>query len=351
MTANDPGPVYWDPYKPEFFRDPYPVFRRLREEAPLYRNEEHGFYALSRYADVERGLKDKEALSSARGTILEIIKANAKLPDSVFIFQDPPVHTAYRALLQRVITPKRMNALEGQMRKFCAQCLDPLVGTDRFDFIADLGTQMPMRVISMLLGIPEADQEAVRKSGDDLLRTEAGKPMEFSVETNIGGDAYDQYIEWRTKHPSDDMMTELLHAEFKDPTGTVRKLTREEILTIVNLVAGAGNETTNRLIGWAGKVLADHPDQRRELVDNPSLIPRAIEELVRFQTPGPSVARHVVRDVEFHGQTVAAGSIILLLVGAANRDERRFVNGESFDIHREPRPHLGFGHGIHVCIG
>lgn len=351
MVASKTEAVSWDPYNPEFFQNPYPVFRRLREEAPLYRNEEHDFYALSRYAEVERALKDVESLSSARGTILEIIKANAKMPESVFIFQDPPVHTAFRALLQRVITPKRMSALETQVREYCAQCLDPLVGGDRFDFIADLGAKMPMRVISMLLGIPEEDQEAVRKSGDDRLRTEAGKPMTFTVEDNVAGSAFNEYIEWRTKHPSDDMMTELLHADFKDPTGEVRKLTRDELLSIVDVVAGAGNETTNRLIGWAGKELAEHPDQRRDLVNNPALVPQAIEELLRYQTPGPAIARYVARDVEFYGQTVPKGTAMMLLIGAANRDERRFVDGDSFNIHRESRPHLGFGHGIHACIG
>lgn len=351
MSADQADAVYWDPYKPEFFKNPYPVFRRLREEAPLYHNEEYGFHALSRYADVERALKDTEALSSARGSILEIIKANAKLPECLFIFQDPPIHTAYRALLQRAMTPKRMNGLEEQVRRFCARCLDPLVGQDRFDFITDLGAKMPMQVIGMLLGIPEADQEAIRQSGDDRLRTEAGKPMSFSVEANVSGNAFAEYIEWRTTHPSDDMMTELLYAEFKDPSGTVRKLTREELLSIVDLVAGAGNETTNRLIGWAGKELADHPEQRRALVENPALIPQAIEELLRYQTPGPAIARYVARDVELHGQLVPKGGAMMLLVGAANRDDRRFADGDSFDIHREPRPHLGFGHGIHACIG
>jgi cytochrome P450 len=269
----------------------------------------------------------------------------------VFIFQDPPVHTAYRTLLQRAMTPKRMAALEDQVRKFCAQCLDPLIGGDRFDFIADLGSKMPMRVISMLLGIPEADQEAIRQSGDDRLRTEAGKPMSFSVETNVSGSAFNEYIEWRTTHPSDDMMTELLHAEFKDPSGTVRKLMREEILSIVDVVGGAGNETTNRLIGWAGKELAEHPDQRRDIVNDPALIPQTIEELLRYQTPGPAIARYSTRELQFHGQTVPAGSALLLLIGAGNRDERRFTDGDRFNIHREARPHLGFGHGIHACIG
>lgn len=351
MSANSVEPVAWDPYNPVYFQNPYPVFRRLREEAPLYFNEEHGFYAVSRYADVERGLRDKDTFSSARGGILEIIKANMKLPEAVFIFQDPPVHTAYRSLLQRAMSPKRMNALEAQVRDYCAQCLEPLRGRDRFDFIADLGAKMPMRVISMLLGIPEEDQEAVRQSGDDRLRTEAGKPMDVSLEVNFEGDAYGKYIDWRMEHPSDDMMTELLHAEFKDPSGEVRKLTRDEILNIVNLIAGAGNETTNRLIGWMGKELAEHPEQRRAIIANPSLVPQTIEELLRFQTPGPAIARYVTRDTEFQGQKIAADSIMMMLVGAGNRDDRRFADGDSFNIHREQRPHLGFGHGIHVCIG
>lgn len=343
--------VHWDPYNVDYFQNPYPVFRRLREEAPVYYNEEHGFYAISRYAEVERSLKDWETFSSARGGILEIIKANAQFPDSLFIFQDPPKHSGFRQLMQRIITPKRMAALEPMMRAFCAQSLDPFIGAERFDFIADLGAKMPMKVICGLLGIPEEDQEAVRKSGDDRLRTEAGKPMEFDVETNVGGADYNDYIEWRTKHPSDDMMTELLHTEFKDETGTVRKLTRDEILAIVNLVAGAGNETTNRLIGWLGKELSDHPDQRRQIRENPKLIPQTIEETLRYQTPGPSVGRWVTKDVVVNDTKIPAGSIALLLAGSANRDDRRFTDGDTYNIHREQRPHLGFGFGVHACLG
>jgi len=345
-------PIYWDPYSPEILKNPYPAFKRLREAAPLYYNEEHDFYAVSRYADVERGLKERDTFSSVHGAILEMIKAQVQMPDSAFIMQDPPVHTAYRAMLQRVITPRRMNGLEAQIRAFCARSLDPLVGSDRFDFIANLGAEMPMRVIGMLLGIPEEDQIALREQTNTVLRTEAGKPMDVSLsEANMGGEAFEDYIDWRTTHPSDDMMTELLTSDFKDPGGNIRKLRRDEILSIVTMIAGAGNETTGRLIGWTGKVLAEHPDQRRELVKNPALIPQAIEELLRFEPPGPAIARYVARDVEFHGHTVPAGSAMMLLVGSANRDDRRFVDGDSFNIHRESRPHLGFGHGIHVCIG
>jgi cytochrome P450 len=146
-------------------------------------------------------------------------------------------------------------------------------------------------------------------------------------------------------------MTELLNAEFEDETGTTRRLTREEILMYVNVVAGAGNETTTRLIGWTGKVLSDHPDQRRELVKDRSLIPNAIEELLRYEPPAPHVARYVSRDVEHHGQTVPRGSVMMFLVGAANRDDRRFPDGDRFDIHREVGQSVTFGYGIHFCLG
>jgi cytochrome P450 len=207
-----------------------------------------------------------------------------------------------------------------------------------------------MRVIGMLLGIPEADQEAIRDRVDAHLRTEPGQPQKFSPGFATGA-MFADYIDWRADHPSDDLMTELLQAEFEDETGTIRRLTRNEILTYVNVIAGAGNETTTRLIGWAGKVLAEHPDQRRQLVEDPSLIPNAIEELLRYEPPAPHVARSVARDVELYGRTVPAGSVMLMLVGAANRDDRRYRDPDRFDIHRTIGQHLTFGYGIHYCLG
>jgi cytochrome P450 len=350
MTGTDTDVAY-DPYDIEINADPYPVFRRLREEAPLYRNDAHDFYALSRFADVERALVDRETYISGRGAILELIKANIEMPPGVIIFEDPPIHTMHRGLLSRVFTPRKMNALEPQIRDFCARSLDPLVGAGGFDFIGDLGAQMPMRVIGMLLGIPEQDQEAIRDRSDAALRTEPGEPMKVSQDKLATGEAFEEYIDWRAQHPSDDLMTELLHAEFEDETGTTRRLTRAEVLTYVNVVAGAGNETTTRLIGWTGKVLGDHPDQRRELAADRSLIPNAIEELLRFEPPAPHVARYVTNDVEHHGETVPEGSVMMLLVGSANRDDRHFANGDTFDIHREVGHHLTFGYGIHFCLG
>jgi len=341
----------YDPYDVAINADPYPAFRRLREHAPLYYNEQYDFFAVSRYDDVERGLKDRETYISSRGAILELIKAEIEMPPGVIIFEDPPIHTMHRGLLSRVFTPKKMNALEPQVREFCAASLDPLVGSGRFDFVADLGAQMPMRVIGMLLGIPEQDQEAVRDHVDASLRTEAGEPMTTSLDSILSGEIFSDYIDWRAQHPSDDLMTELLNAEFEDETGTTRGLTREEILTYLTVIAGAGNETTTRLIGWGGKVLAEHPDQRRELVEKPALIPNAIEELLRFEPPAPHVARYVARDVEHYGETVPEGNVMLFLVGSGNRDDRRFPNGDTFDIHRDTAGHLTFGFGTHFCLG
>jgi cytochrome P450 len=352
MTISTESDVYYDPYDVDIHADPFPTFRRLREEAPLYYNEAYDFYALSRFDDVERGFVDHGTFSSARGGVLEAIKADFRAPKGVFIMEDPPVHTAHRGVLSRVFTPKKMNALEPQIREYCAEVLDPLQGGDRFDFVADLGAKMPMRVIGMLLGIPEQDQEAIRLRANARLRTEPGKPVEYRSRQFTDDSQFGEYLDWRAEQPSDDLMTELLEVEFEDETGTVRRLTREEILTFVNVLASAGNETTNRLIGWTGKVLGDHPDQRRELAENRSLLANAIEELLRFEPPSINGCRSVAYDVELYGHLVPAGSAIMLLKGSANRDHRAFPpDGDVFDIHRTIGHHLTFGYGIHFCLG
>jgi cytochrome P450 len=344
--------LYFDPYDVEINADPYPAFRRLREEAPLYYNARHDFYALSRYDDVNRALVDHDTFSSARGAIIELIKAGIEIPPGTVIFEDPPIHDMHRKLLARMFTPRKINELEPKIREFCAQSLDPLVGAGRFDFITDFGAQMPMKVISSLLGIPEDDQEMIRDYGNAVLRTEAGKPMNAADQGMLTGGIFEAYIEWRAGHPSDDIMTELLNVEFVDETGNVRQLRREEILVYLNVVAGAGNETTTRLIGWAAKVLAEHPDQRRELVENPALIPKAIEEILRYEPPAPHVSRYVTCDIDLYGQTVPEGSVMMLLIGAAVRDGRQFPpDGDVFDVHREARQHLAFGVGTHYCLG
>jgi cytochrome P450 len=341
----------YDPYTAINIADPYPLYQRMRDEAPLYYNEEYDFYAVSRFEDCERGLIDAKRFISGRGGILELIKANVELPPGNLIFEDPPAHDVHRGLLQRVFTPKRVSELEPKIREFCARSLDPLVGAPEFDLIADLGARMPAQVIGMLFGIPEEDLAAVRSGTDANLRTTAGEAMQVDENVTFGSEMYADYIDWRIDHPSDDLMTDLLHTEFADEHGVRRTLTRDEALLYTTVVTGAGNETTTRLIGWAGKVLAEHPDQRRDLVADRSLLGNAIEELLRYESPGPQIARYMPEDVELYGETVPEDSVMLFIVSAANRDERRWEHAERFDIHRKLQQHLGFGYGIHYCLG
>ncbi|MGZ4728882.1 MAG: cytochrome P450, partial [Acidimicrobiales bacterium] len=297
-TTQPESDLYYDPFDFEIDTDPYPIWRRLREERPLYYNERYDFYALSRFEDVEPALVDWKTYSSAKGTVLELIKSGMEIPPGSIIFEDPPGHDLHRGLLSRVFTPKKMNAIEPKVREFCARSLDPLVGTGGFDFIRDLGAQMPMRTIGMLLGIPEQDQEAIRDQIDEGLKLEEGTMPDLSDYDTVGqAQVFEDYIEWRAKHPSDDLMTDLLQAEYEDGDGATKRLTREEVLGYVNLLAAAGNETTTRLIGWTGKVLAEHPDQLRTVAEDRSLVPNTIEELLRFEAPSPAQARYVARDV------------------------------------------------------
>src|SRR5580658_6598465 len=197
MTASSDTEIYYDPFDTEIDKDPHRVWRRLRDEVPLYYNEKHHFFALSRFEDVNKALLDWDTYRSGRGSTLEIIKANITLPPGIILMEDPPIHDLHRGLLSRVFTPRKMNALEPKVRDFCSRSLDPLVGADGFDFIADLGAQMPMRTIGMLLGIPEQDQESIRDHVDANLRTEGGRPMRTNANEVFGGEMFAEYIDWR----------------------------------------------------------------------------------------------------------------------------------------------------------
>lgn len=352
------GEIYYDPYDFAIDADPHPIWRRMREEAPLYRNEKYDFWALTRFADVEAGLADWRTFSSARGTLLEMIRGGYQPPPGLFIFEDPPLHDAHRKLLSRLFTPRRMAALEPQIRAYCERCLDPLVGSGGFDFVADLGAPMPMRVIGMLLGIPEEDQETIRDRVDASLRLKEGtmprlEPREGapSPTAPFAHERFADYIAWRRRHPSDDLMTELLQMRFRDDQGVERRLRDDELLAYIGLLAGAGNETTTRLIGWTGYLLGEHPDQGARLVRDPSLVPNAIEEILRFEAPSPVQGRVATRDVELHGMRVPAGAAVLLVNGSANRDPRRHADPDRFDVGRADTHHLSFGTGLHFCLG
>ena len=352
MTPVKAIDLYYDPFDFDIDDDPYPVWKRMREEAPLYYNEKYNFYALSRYDDVARELTNWDTYRSGRGTTADILFNNIEIPPGILLFEDPPLHDLHRRLLSRVFTPRRMLAVEGLVRGFCERALDPFVGAGGFDIIAHLGAMMPMQTIGYLLGIPEGDQANIRDTnGVSLELTSGATPGEASskvFEESIT--LFAEYIEWRAAHPSDDLMTDLLQAEVEEPDGTKRRLSRTEVLSYTAMIAGAGNETTARLIGFMAQLLSDHPDQRRELAADPSLIPGAIEETLRFEPPSPVQARYVARAASHYGQAVPEGSFMLLLNGSANRDDRHFANPDVFDIHRGGS-HLSFGQGLHFCSG
>ncbi|MCV7290622.1 cytochrome P450 [Mycolicibacterium wolinskyi] len=348
MSVDPTTELYYDPFDYDIDDDPYPVWKRMRAHAPLYFNDKYGFYALSRYDDVARALPDWETYRSGRGTTADILFSGIDVPPGILLFEDPPLHDLHRRLLSRVFTPRRMLAVEDLVRGFCSRALDPLRDADGFDFVSDLGAIMPMRTIGYLLGIPEDGQQQIRDLTDRSITYESG-----DVSATVFADSlamFADYIEWRATHPSDDLMTELLNAEVEESDGSRRRLERTEVLAYTAMIAGAGNETTARLIGFMGQLLGEHAEQRHELVADPSLIPAAVEETLRYEPPSPVQARYVARDVELYGHTVAEGSYMLLLNGSANRDDSRYTDPDRFDIQRKGG-HLSFGQGLHFCLG
>ena len=353
MASSPTVELYYDPFDYEIDDDPYPVWQRMRAEAPLYFNDKYNFYALSRYDDVASALPDWQTYRSGRGTTADILFSGIEVPPGILLFEDPPLHDLHRRLLSRVFTPRRMLAVEDLVRDFCSRALDPLRDSDGFDFVADVGAIMPMRTIGYLLGIPEEGQQQIRDRNDESITVGSQQDGTTGVSATIFQDSitmFAEYIEWRSTHPSDDLMTELLNAEVEEPDGTRRPLERAEVLAYTAMIAGAGNETTARLIGFMGQLLGEHPDQRRELVADPSLIPSAVEETLRYEPPSPVQARYVARNVELYGHTVTEGSYMLLLNGSADRDETKFTEPNRYDIHRKGG-HLSFGQGLHFCLG
>jgi cytochrome P450 len=344
--------IHYDPYDREIDADPHPMWRRMRDEAPCYRNDEYDFWALSRFQDVLDASVDVATYSSARGTVLEIM--DIELPMRPMIFMDPPEHDRLRALVSRAFSPRRISALEPAIREIVRGYLDPYVGTSGFDFVADFGAKVPMMVIASMLGVPEKDREQLREWTDQTLHREPGEtdPMERTapIMAKVAG-YFMGYVNERRAQPRDDMMTDLLEAEVADETGAHRRLTDPELLAFLVLLSSAGNETVARLLGFAGHTLARFPEERQKLVDRPGLIPNAIEELLRFEAPSPVQGRIVMRDVEWHGTRIPEGSKILLLTGSAGRDERQYPDPDRFDAERDVGRHVTFGYGTHFCLG
>ena len=351
-TVDDVSTLHWDPLDATSHMDPYGIWKRLRDEAPVYRNDDRGFYALSRFADVEPAHRDTTTFVSGHGTVLEIMQEQP-ISTNQLMFLDPPAHTRLRGLVSRAFTPRRIDHLQGRIRAICNELFDRVAQQDRFDFVEDFAALLPSRVISELLGVPAADQEMLRKEIDLIFHVEPGVGMindvSFNASLNINTYIRSQLAECRS-NPRDDMLTDLTRAEITDEEGT-RRLTDAEAADFGNLLIAAGTETVARLLGWSAIVLDAHPDQRRELVADPSLLPNAIEELLRFETPSPVTGRWTTRDIELHGVRIPSGSKVLLIAGSANRDERHYPGADRFDIHRSFDVHLSFGQGAHFCIG
>lgn len=353
-------PPYYDPYDVAIDADPHPVWKRLRDEAPVYHNDRYDFWALSRYDDVLGALLDWQTFISSRGILLEAIDTRAELPDDgtvagvrpMLIMMDPPRHDRLRKLVSRAFTPRRVASLEPRLRELCAEFLDPFVGGVEFDYVEECGAKVPSMMIGELMGVPTDDQHALRVWIDDVMRYDEAGTDSSRLESLGRIEEYLQaLVAERRRAPRDDMTSDLLAASLELDDGSRSELTHEEVMGFVQLLIFAGTETTARLIGWAGLLLARHPDQRARLVDDPTLVGNAIEELLRYEAPSPIQGRYVARDVTLHGVTIPAGARLALLNGAADRDERAFPDPDRFDVGRTIDRHLAFGYGAHFCLG
>jgi cytochrome P450 len=353
MTTTEAEPLAWDPLNEKYKADPHPVWKRLRDEAPLYYNEQFDFYAVSRFADVDAFSRDPKTFCSSHGTVMEMMTAD-KADIEMMIFMDPPEHTRYRRLVSKAFTPRRMAELEEDIRALVVRLLDEQVGKSTFDYVQDFGAKVPAYVIAALLGVPPEDRDMFRGWIDETFHLDPEKGMyndvSFVAMGKLQGYAA-AVLEDRRKNPRDDMFTDLLNGEIVDDDGQTRRLTTEQAVNFALLIGNAGTETVARLLGWAALTLDRNPDQRAELAADASLIPNAVEELLRYEAPSPVQSRWCTADHEVHGQTIPANSKVVMITGSAGRDERAFPDADRFDIRRKIDHHVSFGYGIHFCLG
>jgi cytochrome P450 len=348
--------VEFDPFSAEYFDDPTEVYRRLRDEAPVYHSERYGFYALSRFADVLAAHRDWQTFSSAHGIDLSTLSKDKELIESFrsIIMMDPPEHDRLRALVSRVFTPRAIDALEPMIREVVRSVLEPLEDATEFDAVVDFAAHFPIEIISRMLGVPEADRKAIRERLEISLHREPGQ-MDFTAEgeqavIESGAYFYELSAEKR-KHPADDMLTRLTQVTVDRGDGVETGLDDVEIAGFASLLGGAGAETVMKLVGNAVVLFSRHPDQWQKILDDRDKIPRAVEEVLRFVPPSQYQGRFSVAAREFVGGTIPAGFPVLLLTGAATRDPRAFERADEFDIERTPGISIGFGHGVHSCLG
>ncbi|MBL7516539.1 cytochrome P450, partial [Frankia sp. CNm7] len=353
MSVGTMSPVYYDPFDVAIDRNVHAMWRRMREEQPVYWNERYQFFAFSRFEDVWTAYHDTDTFSSAHGVQLETLDEPVGFP--MVIFMDPPEHDVHRKLVSRAFTPRRIAALRQHIGELTDRYLDPFVGSSGFDYVADFGALLPPMVIGHMLGLPADERDMVRHWFDEMLHREEGQePGATNAAAVEAGAKVHQYaadlIAHRKRHPGDDMISTLVGSEVVE-NGVARTLTDFELALFVVLLAGAGVETVARLLSWTGVTLARHPEQLALLAADPSLVPGAIEELLRYEAPSPVNGRFTLRPYSLHGVDIPAGSKVLLLNGSANRDPREFTDPDTFDVRRGIQRHITFGFGAHFCLG
>jgi cytochrome P450 len=344
----------FDPVAQEYFENPYEIYKRMRDEAPIYYDEDEDFYALTRHADVSAALKDYESFSSSRGCDLGMVRTG-EVPQKSIIFMDPPDHRHMRSLLNKAFTPRAIQSQRDSIVELVEHYLSK-VDPDNFDVVQDFSGPFPVEVITRMAGVPEDFRQQVRHWIDTSLERQPGQ-MELSeknMKANIDSAMYYySLVQERRQNPQDDMISRLIAAEIPDDEGNLRKLDDIEITGFTTLLGGAGAETVTKLVGSAVVEFARHPEQWQMLLDDRSKVPDAVEELLRYVGPVQYNVRYTLKEAHVPSGTVPAGKPVFLMKAAANRDPRAFDNAETFDITRDKTQaqNLGLGYGIHSCLG
>lgn len=346
--------LVFDPYSQEYFDDPYEIYARMRDETPIYYDEDDDFYALTRHADVAAALKDHDSFSSTRGCHLAMVKSGQGFQKSI-IFMDPPEHRFMRSLLNKAFTPRAIQSQRETVAELVEHYLSK-VDPDNFDVVQDFSGPFPVEVITRMAGVPEDYRQQVRHWIDKGLEVKPGQIelSEENMQANMdAGVYYYGLVQERRANPQDDMISRLIAAEIPSENGEMRRLDDIEITGFVALLGGAGAETVTKLVGSAVVEFARHPEQWQMLLDDRSLVPNAVEELLRYVGPVQYNVRWTLKEAEVPNGTIPANKPVFLMKAAANRDPRAFTDGETFDITRDKAEaqNLGLGYGIHSCLG
>ena len=355
MTTNSGAvsDVILDPYDYDFHEDPYPYYQRLRDEAPLYRNEELGFWAVSRHRDVLQGFRNSTTLSNREGVSLDPVSRGPHASKTMsFLAMDDPDHLRLRTLVSKGFTPRRIRELEPRVTEIAVQHLDVMIekANSGVDYVGEFAGKLPMDVISELMGVPQADRDQVRAWADGVMHREDGvnDVPAAAIEASLNLIVYYQdMVADRRKKLTDDLTSALLEAEIDGD-----RLTDEEIIGFMFLMVIAGNETTTKLLANAAFWGHKNPDQLAPVYQDEARIPLWVEETLRYDTSSQILARMVSGELTLYDTTIPDGDVLLLLPGSAHRDERVFENPDDFVIGREIGSKLmSFGSGAHFCLG